>query len=120
MAVICLVWWGPLIFGLLAIKRWGWPPEFSEYERYALQLLFFFGWSIFIIRTLVHRVIEPYFQVQSLQNPHHHLFRPRPAYYGSFREWIQWTFKCEETEPPQTRPTGRKSRSRGPTYHTHP
>jgi len=100
--LVCVVWWTPLILGFLAIKRWGFPPEFTEGERLAFTLLFFFGWSILIMRTLIFRVVEPYFQVKSHQNPFNHLFRPQAEFFQSFREWFDWTFRSVKDEPPRT------------------
>jgi hypothetical protein len=100
MALTCLVWWSPLIVGVLALKRWGWPPEFTSGERFVFGGLLFFGWSFFIMRTLVFCVIEPYFNVRSLQNPFGHLFRPEPLYFRSFGEWCRWMFRGKEDEPP--------------------
>jgi hypothetical protein len=99
MAITCLVWWGPAALGFLALKRWGMPPEFSETERFVIPALLFVGWSILIMRTLVFRVIEPFFNAQSLQNPFGHLFRPEPVHFRSFREWFDWMFRSVEGEP---------------------
>ena len=121
MALTCLVWWPPLIGAALAINYWGWPPAFTQGERTAFMVLFLFGWSFLIMRTLVFRVIEPYFNVQSLQNPFRHLFRPEPLYFRSFREWCRWMFRGKEEEQPppsvasrdsrRCKPVARKSRS---------
>lgn len=102
MALVCLAWWGPLILGFLAIKRWGFPPEFTEGERTAFTVIPFLGWSLLIMRTLVFRVIEPYFNTPSLQNPFKHLFRPEPVFFSSFREWFDWMFRGVKDEPAQS------------------
>src|SRR4051812_16751946 len=115
MALTCLVWWSPLIVGVLVLKRWGWPPEFTPGERFVFGGFLFLGWSLFIMRTLVFRVIEPYFNVRSLQNPFGHLFSPEPLYFRSFREWCRWMFRGKEKEPPPpnvaTRVGKRRSRT---------
>jgi hypothetical protein len=111
MTLTCLVWWPPLIAGMLAVKHWGWPPEFTTGERTALTLLFCVGWTFFIMRTLVFRIIEPYFNVQSLQNPFHHLFRPEPRSFGSFRAWARWMFRSVEDPSPPASPAPRSPRT---------
>jgi hypothetical protein len=99
MFLVCLVWWGPLILALMAVKHWGRPPEIPKDEFNVLAVLFFFGCSAFILRTLCHRVIEPYFNVQSLQNRNSHLFRPEPLYFTSLRQWARWMFVSAEEDP---------------------
>jgi len=93
-----IIWALPLMLGFAAMKRVIATAEFSDGERTAFYLLWLFGWSIFISRTVLFRVVEPYFQVKSLQNPFHHLFRPQPASFRSFREWWNWTFRDTEDE----------------------
>ena len=110
MVSICLVWWGPLLLMFFAVKHWGRPPEIPKNEWVVLEVLAFFGWSIFITRTLCHRVIEPYFQVKTLQNPHHHLFRPEPYSYTSFRQWWRAMFCFVEDEPPTPMLAGKGAR----------
>ncbi len=100
--LVCLVWWGPLVPLILAIKYWGRPPEIPQNEFGVLMALVFLGWSILITTTLCHRVIEPFFNVRSLQNRNRDLFRPEPYYFTSFREWARWMFVGTEEPPAQT------------------
>jgi hypothetical protein len=49
------------------------------------------GWSTFIMKTLVHPHIEPFFNIRSMQNPHKELFTEEPVH--SFRNWLRLMFR---------------------------
>lgn len=90
-AVIVTVWLGPIALGWLALKHWRTGPEDEAIVEGVLGVVILFGWSAFIMRVLVHPIIEPFFNIQSLQNKRHELFTPEPVH--SFRDWLRLTFR---------------------------
>lgn len=90
-AATLLVWWGPPLGLILALTSWEPLRGVSGVIRAVVAIVFLFGWSIFILRTVVHAYIEPFFNLRSQQNPHHDRFTPEPVH--SIRDWLRLMFR---------------------------
>jgi hypothetical protein len=84
--ILILIWWGPIALlwnGMIALKIEG-----SIAVLLGIGMLI--GWSGFIMKTVVHPLLEPFFNLRSTQNPHKELFTPEPIY--SFRDLLRVLF----------------------------
>jgi len=88
---VVTVWLGPLalvFYGLSHLLR---GAELGVLLEFVLYVGIMFAWSTFIMRVLVHPIIEPFFNIQSMQNKRHELFTPEPVH--SFRDWLRLMFR---------------------------
>lgn len=84
--ILLLIWWGPIalfLTGMLALEIEG-----SIVALLGIGMLI--GWSNFIMKTVVHPHLEPFFNIRSTQNPHKELFTPEPV--NSFSDFLRMLF----------------------------
>lgn len=84
--ILVLIWWGPIALlwnGMLVL-------EIEGPMAVVLGIGMLIGWSSFIMKTVVHPHLEPFFNIRSTQNPHKKLFTPEPVH--SFRDLLRVLF----------------------------
>ncbi len=91
LAAILAVWMGPIALMWWGLSRWAKQDETDAQVEWVLGVIVLLGWSHLIMRTVVHRYIEPFFNIQSLQNKRDELFTPEPVH--SFRDWLRMMFR---------------------------
>jgi hypothetical protein len=65
--VALLVWWGPILAVVISMPRW--TESLDLVPTFIIAATILGGWSWWAMRFVVHKRIEPYFDIRSLQNP---------------------------------------------------
>jgi len=77
LSIICtlLIWWGPLVLTFLLISHYSLLENVDSNIAFIACGILLFGWSHLSMKYIIHTKIEPYFNIQSRQNPYDELFK---------------------------------------------
>jgi hypothetical protein len=66
--IILALWWGPILLAFMLLTSWNGMEQLDGAVIFVVYSIVLLGWSSFIMKYVVHRRIEPFFQIRSLQN----------------------------------------------------
>jgi len=88
--VLIPVWFGPILATLYFLSLFGLFRKIGSTAGFVVSGIVLIGWSCFVMKFFVHTRVEPYFNIQSMQNKNHELFEPEPVH--SLRDWLRLMF----------------------------
>ncbi len=76
---------------MLSLSKYGVLSALGAGLDLLLLAAVLWGWSAFIMQTVVHPHIEPFFNIRSFQNKRGELFTPEPVH--TVRDWFRLMFR---------------------------